>query len=252
MSSDTEVRIFPDLPSLSRAAAEEFITRAGEAIQSRGLFTVALSGGSTPRTLYSLLGGEAHFRDRVAWEKVHFFFTDERLVPPDHPDSNYRMAYRALLAKIPSPPSNAHRMATEMAQADGVAEDCEQSLKQFFRLEPGEVPRFDLVLLGLGSDGHTASLFPKSEALKETKQLAVAAWVEVLQAERITLTLPVLNQAAVVMFLVIGAEKAEALRDLLEGPEDPALHPAQAVRPTGGRRLFFVDREAARLLQAHR
>jgi len=250
MPAETDVRIFPDLPALSRAAAEEFVARAGEAIRSRGIFTVVLSGGSTPKTLYALLGGDPQHREKVAWDKVHFFFSDERHVPPDHPDNNYRMAYRTLLSKIPAPPWYAHRMATELPDGNPVAEYCEEILRQFFRLGPGELPRFDLVLLGLGADGHTASLFPGCDALKETKRLAVATWVKVLEARRITLTLPVFNQAAEVMFLVSGAEKAEALRDVLEGPEDPDRHPAQAVKPARGRRLFFVDKDAAKLLTA--
>ena len=250
MPTGTDIRTFADLPSLSRAAAEEFVARAGEAIRSRGMFTVILCGGSTPKTLYALLGEDPEFRGKVAWDKVQFFFSDERHVPPDHPENNYRMAYRTLLSKIPAPPWNAHRMATELPDGNPVAEYCEEILRQFFRLGPGELPRFDLVLLGLGADGHTASLFPGSDALKETRRLAVATWVDVLEARRITLTPPVFNNAAEVMFLVSGAGKAQALRDVLEGPEDPARHPAQAVKPVRGRRLFFVDKDAARLLSA--
>ncbi|MCI0656427.1 MAG: 6-phosphogluconolactonase [Acidobacteria bacterium] len=248
MSPQSDVRVFPDLLSLSRAAAAEFVTRAREAVQARGVFTVVLSGGSTPKTLYSLLADDPRLRNDVVWEKVHFFFSDERHVPPDHPDNNYRMAYRALLSKIPAPPWNAHRMATELVDATGVADYCEQVLREFFRLSPGAFPRFDLVLLGLGAEGHTASLFPRSPALKETKHLAVAAWVEALEAWRISLTLPVLNNASEVAFLVSGSEKAEALRNVLEGSYDPDHWPAQAVQPTPGRRVFFVDQAAAKEL----
>ena len=249
MPAQTDVRVFPDLPSLSRAAAEELVERSREAILARGRFTVILAGGSTPKTLYTLLGEDPQLKDQVAWDKVHFFFSDERHVPPEHPENNYRMAYRALLSKIPAPPWNAHRMATELPDAEPVAEYCEEILRQFFRLGPQEVPRFDLVLLGMGADGHTASLFPGSDALQETKRLAVATWVEVLKARRITLTIPVFNNAEEVLFLVSGPEKAEALHKVLEGPEDPERYPAQAVQPRQGRRLFFVDREAARLLK---
>ena len=247
MSDAAEVRIFPDLPSLSRAAAAEFVALAREAIRSRGRFTVALSGGSTPKMLYTLLAEDPEWRDQVAWDKVHFFFSDERHVPPDHPDNNYRMAYRSLLSKVPAPPWNAHRMATELMDAAPVADYCAHILREFFRLGPGEVPRFDLVLLGLGADGHTASLFPGNEALKETQRLAVAAWVPQMEAWRVTLTIPVFNNAAEVMFLVSGAGKAEALRAVLEGPEDSARWPAQSVRPWRGRRRFFVDQDAAQL-----
>lgn len=248
VSSQPEIRVFPDLLSLSRAAATEFAMRAREAVQARGVFSVILSGGSTPKTLYSLLADDPRFREELAWEKVHFFFSDERNVPPDHPDNNYRMVSRALLSKIPAPPRNVHRMATELADAAAVADYCEQMLGEFFELSPQAFPRFDLVLLGLGAEGHTASLFPGSAALKETKRLAVAAWVEALEAWRITLTLPVLNNASEVAFLVSGAEKAEALRSVLEGPSDPSHWPAQAIQPTSGRLVFFVDQEAARLL----
>ena len=252
MTPQSDVRVYPDLLSLSRAAALEFVARAREAVQTRGLFTVVLSGGSTPRTLYSLLADDPQLRGEVAWDKVHFFFSDERHVPPDHPDNNYRMAYRALLSKIPAPPWNAHRMATELVDAAQVAEYCEQILREFFRLGPEEFPRFDLVLLGLGSEGHTASLFPGSEALRETKRLAVAAWVEALETWRITLTLPVLNNASEVAFLVSGAEKAEAFRNVLEGSHDPSRWPAQAVQPTHGSRVFFADQDAAKLMSARR
>jgi 6-phosphogluconolactonase len=182
----------------------------------------------------------------VAWDRVHFFFGDERHVPPDHPDSNYRMAYRALLSKIPAPSGNVHRFATELPDAGAAAEYAEYALRRFFALGAGEVPRFDLVLLGMGADGHTASLFPGSEALKETAKLAVAPWVEALEAKRLTLTLPVFNHAAEVLFLVSGANKAEALKEVLTGPFRPELYPAQAIRPSDGRLLFFVDRDAAR------
>ena len=249
MSSQPDIRVFPDLLSLSRAAAAEFVELAQQAVQARGLFTVALSGGFTPETLYSLLADDPQLYSAVAWEKVHFFFSDERHVPPDHPDSNYGMVHRSLLSKIPAPPGNAHRMVTELSDAGLVADQCEQVLREFFRLRPGEFPGFDLVLLGLGGEGHTASLFPGSEALHETKRLAVATWVKTLEAWRITLTLPVLNNASEVAFLVSGTEKAEALRNVLEGSFDPDLWPAQAVQPISGQPVFFVDQDAAKLLR---
>ena len=252
MGSRSDVRVFPGLVSLSRAAALEFVARAREAVEARGLFTVVLSGGSTPETLYSLLADDPQLYSAVAWEKVHFFFSDERHVPPDHPDSNYGMVHRALLSKIPAPPGNAHRMVTELSDAGLVADQCEQVLREFFRLRPGEFPCFDLVLLGLGGDGHTASLFPGSEALQETVRLAVAARVEALQTWRITLTLPVLNNATEVAFLVSGAGKAEALRNVLECPTDPSRWPAQAIQPARGSCLFFVDQDAAKDLGASR
>jgi 6-phosphogluconolactonase len=248
MSVQTSLRIFPDLPALSFAAAEELVSRARQAIQARGIFTVVLSGGSTPRTLYQMLAEDSRLEEALEWDKVHFFFSDERHVPPDHPESNYRMAYLALLSKISTPPGNVHRMATELADPAQVAQQCEQVLRQFFHLQEGEAPRFDLILLGMGADGHTASLFPGSPALEEKWKLAVAAWVEKLQAWRVTLTLPVLNHAEEVLFLVSGGTKAKALKRVVEGSETPERLPAMAVRPVRGRLIFFVDEEAARML----
>jgi 6-phosphogluconolactonase len=247
MPTPTDLRVFADLDALSRGAAEEFIALAGRACGERGRFAVALSGGSTPKKLYEMLSAEP-LRGRVEWEKVHFFFTDERHVPPDHPDNNYRMAYRALLSKLPAPPGNANRMATELEDAAEVADHAEASLRDFFHLAPGQIPRFDLMLLGLGADGHTASLFPGSPVLRETGRLVAAVRVEALQANRLTLTLPVINNAAEVLFLVSGTAKARALRDVLEGPPDPERLPAQSVRPSDGRLVYFVDGQAAALL----
>jgi len=248
MGKGRVIRIVVDTSELYRAAAEEFVRLAEEGVGRRGIFTVALAGGKTPQGLYSLLAEDASFRDRVRWEKVHFFFGDERHVPPDHPDNNYRMAYQALLSRIPAPAWNAHRMATELEDANQVAEYCETILRKFFRLGPGELPRFDLVLLGMGADGHTASLFPGSGAVNEGTRLAVAPWIESLKARRVTLTPPVLNHARVVIFLVSGPGKAKVLREVLEGDFHPSRFPAQAIQPTDGTLLWLVDREAARLL----
>ena len=247
MTREIDVRVFPDLDALSRAAADEFTRLAGRAGEAGGTFTVALSGGSTPRKTYELLGTD--YRDRIPWESVQFFFSDERLVPPDHPDSNYGMVYRSLLSRIPAPPWNAHRLATELGDPERVAEHGDGILRQFFNLKDAEFPRFDLVLLGLGADGHTASLFPGSSALRETSRCVAATWAESVGAHRITLTLPVINHAAEVLFLVSGGGKAEILREILEGTAPPERFPARAVQPGDGRRLFYVDREAAALLR---
>jgi len=248
MSTQTSLRIFPDLSALSFAAAEEVVSRARQAIQARGIFTIALSGGSTPRMLYEMLAEDRRLRGALEWDKVHFFFSDERHVPPDHPESNYRMAYLALLSRISAPPENVHRMATELSEPAPVAEHCEQALRRFFHLHAGEAPRFDLIMLGMGGDGHTASLFPGSPALEEKRKLAVAVWVEKLGTWRVTLTLPVLNNAEEVLFLVSGEAKAETLKRVLEGSDAAARLPAEAVKPVSGRLMFFVDEEAARLL----
>src|SRR5437870_13886746 len=177
------------------------------AIRDHEKFSLALSGGSTPKSLYSVLA-----KATLSWEKIFFFWSDERHVPPDHPDSNYRMAKEALLSKVPVPPENIFRVRAEEKDANVVAQDYEKALRSFFRLRPGEFPRFDLILLGLGPDGHTASLFPNTPALNETKRLVVANWVENFKANSITFTYPVLNHAACVTFLVSRADKSATVR----------------------------------------
>jgi len=249
-----DIRILADAGELSRAAAEEFVRQAEEAVRTRGLFTVALSGGSTPKAMYRLLAneGEASFRGRVPWEKIHFFWGDERHVPPDHPDGNYRTAHEAMLSRVPIPPENLHRIKAEDSDARNAAADYDQELRTFFfprRMTVEALPRFDLVLLGLGPDGHTASLFPGTDAIHDQTRFVAAPWVEKFHAYRITLTSPVLNNAACIMFLISGEAKAEALRTVLEGAYQPDRFPAQLIRPTLGRLLWLVDRAAARLLR---
>jgi 6-phosphogluconolactonase len=244
------IRILADTEALSRAAAEEWVRLADEAVRIRGRFTVALSGGSTPRALYRLLAAETGgFRTRMPWRQTHFFWGDERHVPPDHPDSNYRLAAEAMLSRVPVPPGNLHRIPAETPNAAEAAEAYARTLRQFFDAAPGRFPRFDLILLGLGTNGHTASLFPGTDAVREQERLVAAPWVEKLASHRITLTPPVLNSAASVIFLVSGKEKAETLRAILEGPHEPDRLPAQLVRPADGRLLWIVDRAAAHLLQ---
>jgi 6-phosphogluconolactonase len=239
---DKRVTIEPDLETLSVRAAEEFVRLAEAAQQLSGRFTVALSGGSTPQRLYALLAGLEYYR-RVRWDQVHFFWGDERCVPPEHPDSNYGMARRLMIDKLPLPEANVHRMAGEKAPPVAAAE-YEKILIDFFKLAPGAWPRFDLLLMGLGEDGHTASLFPYNAALQNQKNLVVAPYVEKLQAHRITLTLPVINRGAHVWFLVAGADKAPVLRDVLEAKApDPGL-PATFVKPTDGELIWFVTVEA--------
>jgi 6-phosphogluconolactonase len=245
-----EIQILSNLEELTCRAAEEFVRQAEEAVGAKGFFTVALSGGSTPKSLYSLLASEtASFRVRVPWDKVHFFWGDERHVPPDHPDSNYRMTQEAVLSKIPIPSENVYRIKTENPDAGKAAEDYERVLREFFRLEVGQLPRFDLVLLGLGPDGHTASLFPGTEVLNDRKSLVAAPWVEKFNAYRITLTPSVLNNAVCVAFLISGEEKAVTLKAVLEGGYQPERLPAQLIHPTNGRLLWLVDRAAARMLE---
>ncbi|HEV7509907.1 MAG TPA: 6-phosphogluconolactonase [Thermoanaerobaculia bacterium] len=242
-----EVRVFETVPELMRAAAEVVVRGAEEAVRERGFFSWALSGGSTPRDLYSLLASPP-YRDRLPWNAVHVFWGDERHVPPDDPDSNFRMAREAMLDSVPLPAANIHRIHAEEPDAEVAAKAYETGLQEFFHLAPAPQdiwPRFDLILLGLGKDAHTASLFPGGEAVHESARLVVAPWVAAQNTFRITLTPPVLNHARLVAFIAAGDDKAEPLRAVLEGARDPERYPAQIVE---GNRLWLVDRAAARLL----
>jgi 6-phosphogluconolactonase len=234
--------------ALQQAAASEFFLRAIDAVGANGRFTVALSGGSTPRGLYELLATDPAWRDQLPWERMHFFWGDERHVAPDHADSNFRMANDALLSVAPVPAANIHRIYGEAANAAEAASEYEDELRAVFQVAPGELPRFDLILLGLGTEGHTASLFPGTQALTENQCLVVSSWIGKLFADRITLTPPVLNNAACVMFMVSGEDKATALKAILEGPYEPAQLPAQLINPTNGRLVWLLDRAAARSL----
>jgi 6-phosphogluconolactonase len=242
-----EIKTFPDASSLARAAADQWIVLAEASIAGHGQFAVALSGGSTPRALYSLLATE-EFAARVDWSRLHVFWGDERCAPPDHPESNYRMARQALLDHVPIPLSNIHRIPCEQEPRQA-ATAYEQTLHVFFdggavgRRAP--LPRFDLILLGMGEDGHTASLFPGAAALEERTRWVVAYNVIKLGAWRVTLTPIVINAAAHVMFLVSGANKAERLRQVLTSPYRPDELPAQIIRPTHGRLVWLVDAAAA-------
>jgi 6-phosphogluconolactonase len=231
------VGIFPNARELARAAAEYFVARSDEAIAERGSFKVALSGGSTPKAMYELLA-ELH-PERVQWSRIHFFWSDERHVPPDHPESNYRMANEALLSHVPVSSNNIHRINSENPNAADAASEYEQTLR---KITGSNLPQLDLILLGLGADGHTASIFPGSDVLHETKRLVAAPWVEKLNTYRITMTLPLLNNGASVVFLVSGSEKAKIVNDVLNGENK---YPAQAVKPVNGELLWMLDRDAA-------
>jgi 6-phosphogluconolactonase len=241
MPAEPKVEIFGSPQELFHAAAEKFCSRWSSAIKDHGKFTVALSGGSTPRGLHQELA--THFASRLDWSKVFFFWGDERHVPPDSPENNYRMAEETLLSKLPIPPGNIFRVPSELPDARQAAAKYEQTVREDFHLEPDAFPRFDFILLGMGPDGHTASLFPGTAALQEKDHLVVANWVEKLNTFRITFTYPVLDDAACVMFLVSGDEKAEMVRRALN---DPAANlPCQKVRPEDGELLWFLDKGAA-------
>jgi 6-phosphogluconolactonase len=243
VSAIVELRRLTTPGDLFQAAAEEILRAADDAVAQRGRFTIALSGGSTPRNLYTLIAANAGAS--LPWDQMFFFWGDERHVPPDDPDSNYRMAKETLLSKAPIPPGNAFPIPAENPDAAAAAEAYEQTLRKFFDLAPGEFPRFDLILLGIGPDGHTASLFPDTVALQERSRLVVANWVEKLKTDRITLTLPVLNAARRVAFLVSGIDKAAALHEVLEGNGPAEKYPSKLVQPSAGKLIWFVDRAAA-------
>jgi 6-phosphogluconolactonase len=250
------LRVAPDPAALYRDAVEEVTRIASEAVRRAGVFTFALAGGSTPRELYRLLAaGDSPFRARLPWDRfefpwdrTHFFWGDERLVPPDHPDSNFRMARDAMLAIAPVPPDHVHRISGEAEDAATAAADYEQELRRHFGAGGDALPRFDLVLLGMGADGHTASLFPGSPALGETGKWAVAVRRAEDAIDRVTLTPPVFNNAAHVVFLVAGAAKAAAVKQAIEGDAPPERLPSRAIRPLRGTLLWLLEREAAALL----
>jgi 6-phosphogluconolactonase len=248
VSTRLELRRLTTPQDLFQAAADEIIRTATAAIAQRGRFTMALAGGSTPRNLYTLIAANAS--TSLPWDQMFFFWGDERHVPPDDPESNYRMALETILSKVPVPAENIFRIPSEKPDARAAAEAYQQTLQKFFAVAPGEFPRFDLILLGMGPDGHTASLFPETAALQEKSRLVVANWVEKLKTSRITLTLPVLNASRCVAFLVSGMDKASVLHEVLEGNAPGEKYPSKLVQPADGKLIWFVDRGAASELSA--
>lgn len=241
-----EIVVLDDARAVTEEAASRWLALAREAVAQRGRFRVALSGGSTPRALYERLAAPP-YKDGAPWAETHVFWGDERCVPPTHEDSNYRMAREALLAHVPLPEGNVHRPRAEIKPQDA-AVYYEHDLRLAFELGAVGFPRFDLIWLGMGSNGHTASLFPNNPALDEDVRLFVATHVPELDADRLTLTAPVINHAAQIIFLVVGEGKAETLRDVLEGQRDPARLPAQLISPDDGQVTWLLDEAAAHLL----
>ncbi len=236
------VRVFDDIGTLSRAAADFFLFCAGRSIEAEGRFSVALSGGATPERLYSLLA-DAPFREAISWERVHFFWSDERCVPPDHPESNFRLAYDTFLSGLSLPGPNIHRIHGEESPAAAAAL-YEKDVRDYFN----GMPRFDLILLGIGNDGHTASLFPASPALRETTRMAVPVYLGQEKRDRVTLTVPALNNARVLLFLASGSNKADVVSAALEGG-DRGCCPAGLIAPAFGEVIWMVDREAGSKLR---
>ena len=238
--------VYPDRPSFIDGAADFIVDLAAQAIGERGRFTLALSGGSTPRPIYARLAS-ADYRDRIEWSKVHVFFGDERCVPPDDARSNYRMACEALLDHVSLPPDHIHRIQGEIDPAQA-ALIYEQELQQLFRTSA--FPTFDLICLGLGDNGHTASLFPGTASLREKERWIVPQYVEVMTSWRVTFTAPLINAARNSAFLVEGAGKAEVLWRILNGPYQPDVLPAQLIQPVNGELHWLVDAAAAAKLQS--
>ena len=244
-TKNQKIQIVADAEAMSKAAAETLVEHIRQTLKTRDVYSIALSGGSTPRRLFALLASDAEIRDQTAWNRIHFFWGDERHVPPDHPDSNYRMADAALLSKAPIPPENIHRIRAEDPDAGKAAADYEQEIRRFFKIDAGQMPCFNCVLLGMGADGHTASLFPGTAALDETRRLVVANWVEKFQSYRITLTVPVFNNAGRIIFLVSGQEKAATLKSVMDRRRESGSYPIQRIRPDQGQRLWLIDSSAA-------
>lgn len=237
----TDIRIFPNAEAVARAAANWLVETAKAAITDTGRFSIALSGGSTPKLLYALLASPDYV-DQIDWSKVHLFWGDERCVPPNHPDSSYRMANETLIEHIPIPSHNVYRVQAEL-NPETASSHYETTLRTFFA--DADLPRFDVMLLGMGDDGHTASLFPGTIALVETERWVVANYVDKLGVWRITLTPPAINHARHIAFLVTGANKATRLRDVLHGERQPIVLPSQLIRPKDGKLLWLVDETAA-------
>jgi 6-phosphogluconolactonase len=241
----TEIHVFAEAPDLAREAADLFVWMGRQAIDERKRFSVALSGGSTPRALYELLPGTT-FSSQLDWGRVEFYFGDERGVPPEHPESNYKMAYETLFRPLNLKPDQIFRMVGEVPDPARAAHEYETVLRNRFAMPAPAWPCFDLILLGMGEDGHTASLFPHTPALLEQERLVVANQAPRGIRNRLTFTAPLINHARLVLFLVSGESKASAARAVLEGGnQDPSQFPAKLIKPAQGRLLWFLDHAAA-------
>ena len=248
MKETASVEIFTDVAALTSEAENLFVRLAQDAVAKRGIFTVALSGGSTPKGLYTSMVTDNSLRAAIPWPQIHFFFGDERHVPSDSPGSNFRMVNEAMFLRLPPGSAHIHRIFGELADAAEAASRYESEMRDFFEshglVEEG-FPRFDLIFLGLGPEGHTASLFPESLALRETHRWVLANWVEKLKTHRITLTFPVLNNAGDVVLLVAGSAKAQIMADVLERTADVPKYPVQSVQPRSGTERWMLDKAAA-------
>src|SRR3569833_669542 len=243
-----EYLVEKDSATLALCAAELFVTIAEEAAARRGRARIAISGGSTPKAAFQLLADPGQpFLQRMPWDKLDLYWVDERTVPPDHPESNYRMTREAMLDRVPLKPEQVHRMEGEL-EPEIAAARYESLLRNTFKLEGAETPRFDLDQLGMGDDGHTASLFPHTEAINEMGRLVTANQVPQKDTWRVTLTWPVINQASTVFFLIGGKNKAKLVKDVFTGRRDPERLPSQLIWPSGGILTLILDKDAAALL----
>jgi 6-phosphogluconolactonase len=246
--ANRKVELFADGMEIAQRAADEVVRIASEAAAARGAFTIALSGGSTPKVLYALLAENPALRNSLPWDKMKVFFGDERHVGPGRADSNFQMASDTILSKVPLQPEQIHRIKGEYPDTAQAAVEYEATIQREFALQAGEFPRFDLVLLGMGSEGHTLSLFPGTKALHETQRIVTRNWVGKLYTERITLTAPAANNAANIIFMITGADKACALKAVLEGPHEPEQLPAQMIQPSNGKLSWLADQAAGSML----
>ena len=245
---EREIRILADGAAIAKRAAQEFVQAAAASARGEKVFTVALAGGCTPKALYSLLATDPALRSQVPWDKMQLFFGDERHVGPGHPDSNFRMATEAMISKVSLAKGQVTRIKGEYPDAEEAAREYEQDLQGYFKLQTGEHPRFDLLLAGMGNEGHTLSLFPGTKALHAGGRIAVRNWVGKLYADRITLTAAAASNAAEIIFMVTGVDKALALKGVLEGPYEPEQLPAQLLQPKNGKLLWLVDTAAGSML----
>jgi 6-phosphogluconolactonase len=242
---EVTIKVSPDTAALAAATAELFTESAKTAVAARGVARIAVSGGSTPKIVFKMLADPSHpFLTEVPWDKLQLYWVDERCVPPDHAESNYRMTKEAMLTQIPLPAANVHRMEGEL-DPEEAASKYEAEIRNSFKLEGAETPTFDLVLLGMGPDGHTASLFPHTEGLNEMARIVIPNHVPQKDAWRVTLTWPVIVQGREVAFLIEGKEKTEMAKTVFTGPYDPETYPAQLIRPASGKLTLMMDVAAA-------
>jgi 6-phosphogluconolactonase len=242
------VRLFDHCSEIASYASKEVARIAAEAVSTRGVFSFVLAGGSTPKMLYALLAEHPTLRNSLPWDKMQVFFGDERHVGPGHADSNYQMAADSLLSKVPLRDSQVHRIKGEYADTAQAAAEYEEVIRRECSLKAGAFPRFDVLLLGMGNEGHTLSLFPGTKALQESQRIVTRNWVGKLYTERITLTAPAANNAANIFFMVTGSDKAAALKAVLEGPHEPEQLPAQMIEPVNGSLYWLVDSAAGSML----